>query len=76
MSLMPSGNRGVEDSVTAARENSISASPLGSCTPLQLRSQEPQRGSHTAIFKTDKNQACPIVSSVGTDLGFARARPN
>lgn len=36
------------DSVTAAREpgklyweKSISTSPLGSCTPLQLRSQEP-----------------------------------
>lgn len=57
-------------------EKSISASPLGSCAPIQLSSQEPQRGSHTAIFKTDKNQACPIVSFVVTDLGFARARPN
>lgn len=29
-----------------------------------------------AIFKTDKNQACPIVRSVVTNLGFAQARPN
>lgn len=57
-------------------EKNISASPLGSCAPIQLSSQEPQRGSHTAIFKTDKNQACPIVSFVVTNPGFARARPN
>lgn len=29
-----------------------------------------------AIFKTDKKWACPIVSSVVTNLGFAQARPD
>lgn len=38
--------------------------------------REPARGSHTAIFKTDKNRACRIVGSVCTNLGFAQARPN
>lgn len=38
--------------------------------------REPARGSHTAIFKTDKNRACRTVGSVCTNLGFAQARPN
>lgn len=45
-------------------------------SPTRSGSQGAAEGSHTAIFKTDKNRACPTVSRELTEPGAARARPD